>query len=64
MVKRAKGVLIKDHGLSEEEAFKRIRKTSVDSRKIMREIAEVILLTEKMGHSLVLRAGERTCQII
>jgi signal transduction protein with GAF and PtsI domain len=48
LVERAKGVLMKLHGLSEEEAFKRIRKTSMDSRKTMREIAEAILLTERM----------------
>ena len=48
LVERAKGVLMKLHGLSEEEAFKRIRKASMDSRKTMREIAEAILLTERM----------------
>jgi two-component system, response regulator PdtaR len=48
LVERAKGVLMKRHGLTEEEAFKRIRKVSMDSRKTMREIAEAILLTEKM----------------
>jgi two-component system, response regulator PdtaR len=48
LVERAKGILMKHHGLSEEEAFKRIRKTSMDSRKTMREVAEAILLTEKM----------------
>ncbi len=51
LVERAKGTLMKQHGLSEEEAFKRIRKASMDSRKTMREIAEAILLTERMGHS-------------
>ncbi|MGZ3536674.1 MAG: ANTAR domain-containing protein [Thermodesulfobacteriota bacterium] len=35
--------------MSEEEAFRRIRKASMDSRKTMREIAEAILLTEKMA---------------
>jgi AmiR/NasT family two-component response regulator len=40
---------MKRHGLSEEEAFKRIRKASMDSRKTMREIAEAILLADKMG---------------
>jgi AmiR/NasT family two-component response regulator len=35
--------------LSEEEAFRRIRKASMDSRKTMREIAEAILLANKMG---------------
>jgi signal transduction protein with GAF and PtsI domain len=49
LVERAKGILMKHHGLGEEEAFKRIRKASMDSRKTMREIAEAILLTEKMG---------------
>jgi signal transduction protein with GAF and PtsI domain len=49
LVERAKGVMMKRHGLGEEEAFKRIRKASMDSRKTMREIAEAILLTEKMG---------------
>jgi signal transduction protein with GAF and PtsI domain len=49
LVERAKGILMKHHGLSEEEAFKRIRKASMDSRKTMRQIAEAILLTEKMA---------------
>ena len=49
LVERAKGALMKNHRLTEEEAFKRIRKASMDSRKTMREIAEAILLTEKMG---------------
>lgn len=48
LIERAKGVLMKRHGLTEDEAFKRIRKASMDSRKSMREIAEAILLTEKM----------------
>lgn len=49
LVERAKGVLMKRHGLSEDEAFKRIRKASMDSRKTMREVAEAILLADKMG---------------
>jgi AmiR/NasT family two-component response regulator len=49
LVERAKGVLMKRQGLSEDEAFKRIRKASMDSRKTMRDIAEAILLTDKMG---------------
>ncbi len=48
LLERAKGILMKRHGLSEEEAFRRIRKASMDSRKTMRDIAEAILLTEKM----------------
>jgi AmiR/NasT family two-component response regulator len=49
LLERAKGALMKHHDLSEEEAFKRIRKASMDSRKTMREIAEAILLANKMG---------------
>ena len=48
LVERAKGILMKHHGLTEDEAFKRIRKASMDSRKTMRQVAEAILLTEKM----------------
>lgn len=48
LVERAKGILMKRQGLTEDEAFKRIRKTSMDNRKTMREVAEAILLTEKM----------------
>jgi response regulator NasT len=40
---------MKQHDLNEEEAFRRIRKASMDSRKTMRQVAEAILLTEKMG---------------
>ena len=49
LVERAKGILMKHHALGEEEAFKRIRKASMDSRKTMREMAEAILLADKMG---------------
>ena len=49
LVERAKGVLMKRHALDEEEAFKRIRKASMDSRKTMRQVAEAILLTNKIG---------------
>ena len=49
LVERAKGILMKRHGLDEEEAFKRIRKTSMDNRKTMRQMAEAILLADKMG---------------
>ncbi len=49
LVERAKGALMKNYSLSEEEAFKRIRKASMDSRKTMREIAEAILLADKMS---------------
>ncbi len=49
LVERAKGVLMEQEGLSESEAFRRIQKTSMDTRKSMAEVAEAILLTAKLG---------------
>ncbi len=46
IVEKAKGVLMKNHGLSEPEAFRRMQKLAMDKRKSMRQIAEAILLTE------------------
>ena len=48
VVERAKGVLMEVHCLRESEAFHRIRRTSMDSRKSMKEVAEAILLTHEM----------------
>jgi response regulator NasT len=46
IVEKAKGVLMRSSGLSEPEAFRKIRKLAMDKRKTLREIAEAILLTE------------------
>jgi len=48
LVEKAKALLIKEHGLTEDEAFRRIQKRSMDSRKSMREIAEAIILAKNM----------------
>lgn len=47
LVDRAKGVLMDRHNLKEDEAFRRIQKLSMDSRKSMREVAEAILLARQ-----------------
>jgi response regulator NasT len=47
LVDRAKGVLMDRHGLKEDEAFRRIQKLSMDTRKSMREVAEAILLARQ-----------------
>ncbi len=47
-VERAKGILMREQGMSEEEAFRKIQKQSMDLRKSMREIAEAIILIENM----------------
>ncbi len=44
-IERAKGILMKDEGITEEQAYLKIQKYSMDSRKTMREIAEAIILT-------------------
>jgi len=51
IVERAKGVLMETQGIKEAEAFHRIRKASMDSRKSMRQVAEAILLTYEMNMS-------------
>ena len=48
LVERAKGILMRDYGLLEDEAFNRIRKKSMDSRRSMREIAEAIILAHEI----------------
>jgi len=48
IVEKAKGILMKGQGFSEEEAFKKIQRQSMDSRRSMREIAEAIILIENM----------------
>jgi AmiR/NasT family two-component response regulator len=47
VVERAKGVLMDRHGIREQEAFRRIQKLSMDTRKSMREVAEAILLARQ-----------------
>ena len=47
IVERAKGVLMDKHGLREDEAFRRIQKLSMDTRKSMRAVAEAILLAQQ-----------------
>ena len=47
-VERAKGILMKQGGISEKEAYNLIRKYSMDRRKTMKEISEAIILSEDM----------------
>lgn len=47
-IERAKGILMKEEGLTEEEAYLKIRKYSMDHRKTMREVAEAITLSSEL----------------
>ncbi|HYI25490.1 MAG TPA: response regulator [Thermomicrobiales bacterium] len=57
LIERAKGILMETHGLREAEAFHRIRKTSMDARKSMKEVAEAILLAYEMEFAIGNSAG-------
>lgn len=48
VIEKAKGILMKQQGLGEQEAYECIRKYSMDNRKSMREISEAIILGEEM----------------
>jgi response regulator NasT len=55
MVERAKGILMKRRGLTEDEAFQRIRQQARDRRVKMQEIALTIIQAEEiMGGDLAL----------
>jgi two-component system, response regulator PdtaR len=49
IVDRAKGILIDRHGMTEQEAFRRIQQQSMNSRKSMREIAEAIIIASELA---------------
>lgn len=44
-IEKAKGILMKEENLTEEEAYNKIRKFSMDRRISMKEIAEAIIIT-------------------
>ena len=48
VVERAKGILQRDLGLNEEQAYLALQKQSRQKRKAMREIAEAIILSEEV----------------
>lgn len=52
LLDRAKGVLMDTQGLKEQDAFRRIQRLSMNSRKSMREVAEAILLAHEAGRPL------------
>jgi two-component system, response regulator PdtaR len=43
LVDRAKGVLQSVHGMGEPEAFRWIQRTSMDSRRSMRAVAQAVI---------------------
>lgn len=48
-VDRAKGILMDTQGLSEDEAFRKIQKMSMNNRKSMRTVADAIILAHQIS---------------
>jgi len=48
VVERAKGILMKEEGLTEEEAFRKIQRYSMDRRRSMKEVAGAIVMMHDM----------------
>lgn len=44
IVERAKGILMKELGLNEDEAYRKIHRKSMDTRKTMKEVSEAVIL--------------------
>ena len=49
VVERAKGVLMKEHGMSEPDAFRWIQRAAMNRRASMREVAEKVLAGDGTG---------------
>ncbi len=47
LVDRAKGILMDSQGMTESEAFRKIQKMSMNTRKPMKEVAEAIILAQQ-----------------
>jgi signal transduction protein with GAF and PtsI domain len=47
-VERAKGILMESQGISEDEAFKKVQRQAMNTRRTMREIAEAIILAKEL----------------
>ncbi len=49
LIGRAKRILIERHGISDQEAYRRINTQALATSRTLREIAEAVLLTEDMA---------------
>jgi AmiR/NasT family two-component response regulator len=48
LVEKAKGILMRSQGLSEEEAFKRMQRQSMNKRLSMKSVAKAIILAHEL----------------
>jgi signal transduction protein with GAF and PtsI domain len=49
-ITRAKGILMRQQGVGEESAYNILRKSSMDKRVPMKEIAEAIIIADEIAH--------------
>lgn len=47
-IEKAKGIMMRELNISEEEAFKRIQKFAMNNRKTMREVSDAIIISHEM----------------
>ena len=52
VIERAKGSLMARFGLTEDEAFRRLRRAAMDNRKPMVEIARALLVSESVARGV------------
>jgi len=56
LIERAKGLLMARQGLSEEEAFHALRRTAMNQRRSMAQIAQAVILSESMAKDVLARS--------
>jgi AmiR/NasT family two-component response regulator len=49
VIERAKGLLMDRDGIAEQEAFARLRRTSMDTQRPMAEIARAVILAAEVN---------------
>jgi AmiR/NasT family two-component response regulator len=47
LVEQAKGILMRDRRLTEDEAFRVLQRQSMDNRRPMRQVAEAVIVTAR-----------------
>ena len=52
LIERAKGLLMARRGLSEDEAFHTLRRTAMNRRRSMAQIAQAVILAESLGREV------------
>jgi response regulator NasT len=52
VIERAKGLLMARYGLTEDEAFRRVRRAAMDSRRPMIDIAKALLVSESVARDV------------